>query len=236
MKKLLILAQVTFLMTLPTTIMAEEAKSKFHDLFSGTYLSIGGGASVLQSKINLIAFQDDQYNQVRLKNKAAYKVSFGKAINNFRTELEFLYNQKETISESISLLLKSRVNISNYSYFLNAFYDFKNFDARVKPYVGLGVGLSRKSLSDQVFTHNNEESTRIFGKNSSKFAWNASLGLLFEVSENVALDFSYRYLDLGKIEGTQDAIIYSKRITTPYKNITGNIRNHTFLASVVIKF
>lgn len=80
--------------------------------------------------------------------------------------------------------------LSTGTIFANGYIDFDYFGF-VVPYVGAGIGAA---------FHNISNVDRPFGAssgNSTSFAWNVQAGLAFNITDNIALDVGYRYVDLG---------------------------------------
>ncbi|WP_342640850.1 outer membrane protein [Rhodoligotrophos ferricapiens] len=80
--------------------------------------------------------------------------------------------------------------LSTGTIFANGYIDLDYFGF-VKPYVGGGVGVAFHHIGDV-------DMPILSGSGSSTdFAWNVQAGLAFDVTENIALDVGYRYVDLG---------------------------------------
>lgn len=79
------------------------------------------------------------------------------------------------------------------TYFLNAYYDFKDKDAFINPYVGAGIGaaLIKESLQNIVYT-----------KATIRKKWNTAykyiIGSTFNVTERVKFDISYHGINYGR--------------------------------------
>ncbi|WP_170984209.1 outer membrane protein [Rhodoligotrophos defluvii] len=80
--------------------------------------------------------------------------------------------------------------LSTGTIFANGYVDFDYFGF-VKPYVGGGVGVAFHSIS------NVDKPPFSSSGSSTDFAWNVQAGLAFDVTENIAVDVGYRYVDLG---------------------------------------
>jgi len=106
-----------------------------------------------------------------------------------RVEAEYLYHGSEDFSAG-----GYNHDVSAHSLMANAFLDIQT-DTDLTPYVGGGLGLA--SLND-----------RISGQGSSvkvdrwNFAWNVGGGVAWGLSESLALDLGYRYMDLGDTKNT----------------------------------
>jgi outer membrane receptor protein involved in Fe transport len=91
--------------------------------------------------------------------------------------------------------------------FFNLFFDFHN-KSRFTPYIGVGVGLSftktRMLTAQQVdiLTNNGGDMLLLQTAETEEndyvnFSWNASVGVSYQVTDNMALDLSYRYVETG---------------------------------------
>lgn len=144
---------------------------------------------------------------------------------NARAELEYTYKDKFKVtpktdrleittpdfSDSIPLpegfpgLLVNELR--SQSLMLNGYYDFKN-TSKFTPYLGAGVGVTRiknkQSLNPEFFIESDSQSDT-----SNTFTWSANVGVAYQVTENVALDLGYRYVDAGEIEfNTNNSVFF----------------------------
>ena len=85
--------------------------------------------------------------------------------------------------------------------------------APVRPFVGLGLGVSRNEISRMTYEfpdlHQPAYSITQGGTTTS-FAWAATAGLGYDVSDSLTLELAWRYSDLGEVE-TDDGNLYSER-------------------------
>lgn len=90
-------------------------------------------------------------------------------------------------------------------------------------YVGVGVGIS---IYDIVTTDNVSR-----GKDDGvEFAWQASTGLSYSVSEYVSIDVGYRYIDLGSADFDLSVG------PTDFGNFTLDLSAHEFASAVRMRF
>ncbi len=90
----------------------------------------------------------------------------------------------------------------------NAYFDLGTWHG-MTPYVGAGVGASRNTISN--FTDVNVPGGGVaYAEDDSKwdFAWALHAGFGFEVTEQLTLDFGYRYTHLGDAQ-SGDIITYT---------------------------
>ncbi len=86
----------------------------------------------------------------------------------------------------------------------NAFVDLGTWNC-FTPFVGFGIGGAHVQLAD--FSDVNPSTGGFgFGRNSSKWnlAWALHAGVAYEVSKNLKIDLSYRYLNYGSVTDTVD--------------------------------
>ena len=85
------------------------------------------------------------------------------------------------------------------SLMFNAYYDFKN-TSKFTPYVSAGAGVTRVKNTQTLNPQFSEEVNLGLSDTSNSFTWSAGAGVAYKVTENVALDLAYRYVDAGEIE------------------------------------
>jgi opacity protein-like surface antigen len=90
-----------------------------------------------------------------------------------------------------------RASKSEWLFLANAYVDLGTW-WNITPFVGVGAGMSRNTISDflDVNTPNLGVAT---GADTSKwsFAWALHAGLAYKVTKNLTIEFAYRYVDLG---------------------------------------
>jgi opacity protein-like surface antigen len=107
----------------------------------------------------------------------------------------------------------------------NAYVDLGTWNC-FTPFVGFGLGTARVKLAD--FTDMGVGTTGAgFGRNPSQwnFAWALYAGVAYEVTTNLKIDLSYRYLNYGSITDTVDCI--GGCIPDSYK--FSNLYSHDFM-------
>lgn len=92
----------------------------------------------------------------------------------------------------------TRFRLQNHSLMLNAYYDI-NTCTRWTPYVGAGMGVSMLK-----FTAKNMDSGRKMSEKSYNFAWQIGAGVAYDLTQNIALDAGYRYIDSGAAVSRKD--------------------------------
>ena len=99
--------------------------------------------------------------------------------------------------------------------FLNLYWDFHNSSDFV-PYVGAGIGMAHQYASYDIKSGGYKES---MDESYTTFAWNAGIGVAYNINPNLAIDLGYRFVGLGNHELSQNtrAGEYSVK-TSPYSN------------------
>lgn len=237
-----------FVLFIFTTILLFSNSISAVNEGSFNYLSLGYGICNLQE----LGYKNeyDQYTMKKPRAKPIYSLSFGRDINNFRFEGEFLHNRQSldySASDAYSVIMSNITMVHN-SYFFNAFYNFKDLSSSITPYFGIGIGLSRNLVSDQNWKevgvypfelknidNNTIKHETIKGTKKTSFAFNISIGLRLELRNDLALNLSYKYLNLGNIKGSRQIIYPIDKIDSFY-NVKGTIASHCMLIGLVFKF
>ena len=194
---------------------------------NGFYTSLKAGISdtkfdnskdqISESDFQLTLHNKDANKSIYPNISAAVGFDFSKISNvNARAELEYTYKDKAKFSSSIdkatfevdgnSQTIDAPEGISSFfinelrtqSLMLNAYYDFKN-TSKFTPYVSAGAGVTRVKNKQTLNSEFSEEGSLGSDTNNS-FTWSAGAGVSYKVTENVALDLAYRYVDADEIE------------------------------------
>lgn len=201
--------------------------SGFANANNGVYASLKAGVSDTKLKNNEVnySYPEDDYaltykqgNQTKsvypnISAAIGYDFSAISSVN-ARVELEYNYKDSTLFNSNTNQIITVEGNDSNsetedellftnkvkaQSLMLNGYYDFKN-TSKFTPYVSAGVGVTRiKNESIDI-----EYSNYSFSKSDNHFTWSAGVGVAYNITNNVALDASYRYVDAGKFKFSQD--------------------------------
>ena len=198
---------LALLLTLPTIAVAIDLEGYYITAKGGvSKTSDTGTASYGQVGIIYPSLKNDD-----LGTGSAFGFSVGKYLtDSFRLELEAI---KRTSYELDTYVLQSptdvdTANIDTTSLFINSFYDFQRLtisNTSITPYVGGGIGISRnKTGTDVSSTNGIPNGVSTVGDTSNQFAYKLSAGTLFSLTEQLSLDVSYQYVNLGEFEeGTE---------------------------------
>ena len=80
--------------------------------------------------------------------------------------------------------------------FANLYYDFRNSTA-FTPYVGAGLGMAFNYAN---YTFSSPGYHGNFDEHSTNFAWNVGAGVAYDITDSLAVDLGYRYVNLGYYE------------------------------------
>ncbi len=125
-------------------------------------------------------------------------LAYGIRQGNFRAEIE-LKMQEDAEKDSLMLGSLMRSKVKNKSAFLNGYYDFRSA-SKFTPYVGVGIGLSRLEASAGI--SDGEGIGAMIKEKETKFSWQIGAGVSYAVSQKMAVDLGYRYVDYGEIKGS----------------------------------
>lgn len=204
------------------------ATSSFAYADSGFYTSLKAGVSDTKFENTEYQFNPEADVDLTYHNKdvdetvypniaLAVGFDFSKISKvNARAELEYTYKDTVKFTPRADLFVVNTPDFSDsiplpegfpgllvnelrsQSLMLNGYYDFKN-TSKFTPYLGAGVGVTRiknkQSLNPEFFIESDSQSDT-----SNTFTWSANVGVAYQVTENVALDLGYRYVDAGEIE------------------------------------
>jgi len=183
-------------------LCAEEA------VFGGWYLrgDIGfSNQTVHRVENNLVTLPEVDHVSAGFSTAGIFGLGVGYNVNNWlRLDVtgEYRGNSDFTGLDVTSLsggnfTDEYRAKKSEWLFLANAYLDLGTWWC-VTPFVGAGIGTSRVTISG--FQDINTPNAGVaFGPTESKwnFAWALHAGLAYQVNQNLALEFSYRYAHLG---------------------------------------
>ncbi|ECC1659824.1 adhesin/invasin protein PagN [Salmonella enterica subsp. salamae] len=114
----------------------------------------------------------------------------------FRGEADAKGGQDITaFGESVHINVKNQVRMS--TYMVNGYYDFHNNTA-FTPYISAGVGLAHVKLKNNTIPVGFDINETL-SASKNNFAWGAGIGAKYAVTDNIAVDASYKYINAGKV-------------------------------------
>ena len=101
--------------------------------------------------------------------------------------------------------LRYKADVESLAVFINGYFNAQPLSiiqTSVTPYLGVGVGFSRNKMGA---VHITDVDTGVnagyaAGNTETEFAYKLALGTLINLSDNVSIDLSYQYVDLGNIK------------------------------------
>jgi opacity protein-like surface antigen len=223
-----------------------------------TSLKLGVSDTKFENNKNVIYDSNREESKATIKNKdtsenvypnisAAVGFDFSKISNlDVRTELEYTYKDKTKYAPNVASFSDNRgervapentsslfVNeLSNQSLMINTYYDFKN-TSKFTPYLSAGAGISRvkhKTFTNKIEGPDFDEANISFSDTSNNFTWSAGAGVSYKMTEDLALDLAYRYVDVGEIKSKNT---FNENII--FKN-TADLVSHDYSLGIRYKF
>ncbi len=119
---------------------------------------------------------------------------------------------------------------------VNTYYDFRNSSA-FTPWVSVGLGYARvhhkATYTDTSWNESGEISdisALHYSGYDNNFAWSIGAGVRYDVTPDIALDLSYRYLDAGK-----SSLSYKDTEGDKYKS-EADVKSHDIMFGVTYHF
>jgi len=186
---------------------------------------------------------------VRLELEYLYrgrvKGNYGDKLTNQYSEIIAGYYDNHDVDNIFTSSHSFEANV--HTVFANAYLDFHN-DSNFTPYIGGGIGgayVDAKTTIKQRFNMSNSAGTWTGGngpglpptgeyysgagshtykgeRNSWNMAWNLGAGFAYQITDNIALDFNYRYSDFGEADFGTKGYSISGAIKNPDYDITAN--------------
>lgn len=190
----------------------------------GIYASVKAGISHTEFKDSSYS-ADGEVSNNRSKYETVYPSIYTAVGYDFstispitaRAELEYSYKHADDFNPTLANKNLTRINneLTTQALMLNGFYDFKN-KSDFTPYISAGVGLTH--LKNKQTLENHQRSST---NTDNHFTWSAGVGVAYAVSQDVALDLSYRYVDAGEFNfknslGNRDTKTDVKLVSNEY--------------------
>jgi opacity protein-like surface antigen len=165
----------------------------------GWYSSLFGGFTYLPD--NIANTTDGFY-----RNKSGYKSGYnaggrvGYQSNPMRYELEYTYLHANTSRFDVDFI--EQTGVTGYAsanlFMANAYYDFPEMLPAVSPFLGAGIGYAHLQ---GVLNSLGPVGATLYSTSDNAFAYQATLGLTYNFSENYAVNAAYRYVATNKTDG-----------------------------------
>ena len=187
MKKLLLATSALVL----GMFVAQEAMADCN----GIYLGIRAGATRHDySKKNHMNMDELDSNVFMMSGALGYRYNY------YRTELEYVWRDKDDWKSKPRRDAEAKVDFQTRSVMWNHFVDFLPYNWW-SPYVGAGIGFTKMKYHDRVTTARGGTIDLTAGYNTTptKFTWSVGGGLTLKVTNKFNVDAGYRYYDMGAI-------------------------------------
>lgn len=190
---------------------------------------------------------EPEITKQRFKNSAVYDLTVGKRMyNSTFLELEVAYSPDRKFSKAANIdvgapaIYNFSTKLKNFSAFVNINYKFQNIlPLSVTPYLLGGIGYSSNQIKNIAISTQDfliKESASIDGKKTNNFAWQLGAGLLFPVTQNLDIDLTYKFRNLGNFSSTPIYRSAGEAEDTGVKTVKGRLCSSDVLLGVVIKF
>lgn len=140
--------------------------------------------------------KEDTDHNLGLGLSVGYNLGY---LNDFpiRVEAEYLYRGEAEFGAGPSTVAGNRAGqdfrIKAHSLLGNIFLDIPT-ETALTPYVGGGLGLAYLDTDYSAYANGNSIST---SSSDMNFAWNLGGGVAWSLTDSMAVDLGYRYVDLG---------------------------------------
>lgn len=117
----------------------------------------------------------------------------------WRNEIEYNINSNAEKKYTNDDGYRKERRVKSQALMLNTYFDIYT-DTPITPYVGGGIGFSSLKFSSRNLSNPEEESDSI--KNETNFAWQLGAGVACNLTNHVAVDLGYRYMNYGNFKKT----------------------------------
>ena len=212
--------------------------------FSGDYYITAKGGFSDTDDVGTVTSQEPglllTYEDKDLGSGNTFGLSIGKHIaGNFRLELEVLKRNGYTFNAipNASDNVFTTGDIESSSVFVNALYDFNAFaldNKTITPYIGVGVGISRNRAEAVSSVNNGAIINTLNNHSTNELAYKFSAGMVMSMTQNMSLDISYQYVNLGHFESGD---VWSEGRRVFFAPISGGqIKAHELMLGLRYKF
>ena len=123
----------------------------------------------------------------------------GYRYNYWRTELEYVWRDRNKWSRTTGTGGGSDLSFKSYSYMWNNYIDFAPY-YWLSPYAGVGLGFTKMKFNSRSYTSfGSWDDNAWFNHTPTRFTWSLGAGLTVKVTNRFNVDAGYRYYDMGSI-------------------------------------
>ncbi|EKT0593760.1 porin family protein [Morganella morganii] len=226
MKKIITMSVLSAITIVPSLSYAAEDTSGF-------YVSGRIGTSIVSTHDAKSTYVDNGSTLLETKtankNRGVFGGGFAAGYDFYdqyklpiRFEVDMTFRGKGSSDGSVAYDIDGKQGVSNINndvrmntYMLNGYYDFHN-ESAFTPYVSASIGLANLKLENK--TYEGDDSDQI-SNSANNFAWGLGAGLKYDINTNLAVDFSYKYINAGKVDAsrTDEGFSYTSKLKS-YSN------------------
>ena len=142
-------------------------------------------------------------------------------------------------TNSVGPGVSSSAHVSSVIGLVNGYFDLNGVWPTAfgpfQPYIDVGVGIARNSLSRTSFaTPGGATIGSVNSHSYTDFAWGAGAGVAYPVMQNLLVDLSYKYLDLGSMHSGTTFSIGGAAVNTSRMN--ADLKAHTVMIGFRYEF
>ncbi len=185
-------------LVLVCALMAPGISSAYQGFYlTPKFLMTDQNTGTLERSGGLRGFGLDNYSQFTLGGALAAGYDFWPMyMVPVRVDVELALRGNSEVGED-GPVGSSKMTFNSTTLLLSAYYDFHNATA-FTPYVGAGLGMAFNYLGGDLHEYGGASGS--VDDRTTNFAWHVGAGVAYNFTDNMAVDLSYRYLDLGYTE------------------------------------
>lgn len=184
------------------------------------YIRLDVGYNKYNNEDTTIVTQDSLIHNSRFnfKESESYNFGFGYNINKIlRADIIASYRKIDFDLKPVTttvLIVPQTTTINSKSLMANGYINilpiFNQNNSPINPYLSFGAGYANQNIKTIVTNHGT-----VFGGESNNLIWKIGAGLDVEVNDDLYLDFSYSYNDLGVLETGTGGTVFINGIRSP---------------------
>ncbi|GAA0783922.1 outer membrane protein [Roseibium denhamense] len=220
-------------------VMGGQAAASDH-LLSRIYAKVEGGASIssqteatVTGTLREMALEKDTLGTGR-----SVGAGLGMVFNDYlRADVMFNYRTGFELDTPLADFPSTDPitgDISSYGVMASIYWDIATLQAggiSISPFLNAGAGLAVNKV-DSV-TVQEVMPIEFEGDTTTNFAWHVGAGLGIGLTENLTLDTSYRYSDLGDFKSGKNAKNFAGALEEPFK---GDLSTHELMVGLRYSF
>lgn len=208
------------------------------------YVRLDVGLSQPNGKLD----NNDFYYGQKLARSELYGAGIGYVFNkNVRTDLtltgrssyKFSYSGKTNPGTDNEFVINANQNISSTTLMLNTYYNVP-VNKTLSPYVNVGLGISQINAGSYSAVHSSSSNyDLVYSSGSNKdynLAWNIGLGAQVKLTNNLACDAFFRFIDLGKTKAQNISLATNNKNVDSYSVAPFLLQSYETGISLIYRF